>query len=796
MLTKGKKKAIIGSVIAAVLLIVMITIIIVVAVQPDMMSISPVMRDLYRKRFEKTELYSDNGSVELVREISPSKPLNLITFYGGSDTVEELWATVPEDIREISVVNYIPGNFFKPDSGDVKRVLDFADKCDEAGIPYSVQVINGETHYEWQVPLKWIEENFCSRPYFYGLNAAELYNGEEWRGQLDGDVALYYNNSIRLMAKYGRFFFWTDTNIFGTNGTVVDWIEENEFLYDTLKACYRNVIMQNKESYGDPSSYSIMKGLYMAKLIGGYGVATDWWHWQVDGKKALFDKKPDNIDSEFERIFYYPENMQIMSLAMVAANGGFCFKNEAEYYSVAVKDGDEPYRRTATFGYATIPFLRDVLNGRIVIPTREELLENEKFAVVGGKNYEAINYNLKESNLYPNTPLYNIIPLLPANIKADEKAYFDNYDVKLINEKLDEDKVSQFVNTGMDGNTYFTGIAGQWVYINNMENKDVIKEAKATKLFYDGISDLTISATPHTYVSVLEDSLGMVFTMNNLRLDKEEMTKSLDKNMSPQSALYEWVGVNENGDVKADMSRMRTTKISFRTDDGKKPELTLLVDENDKHINNFKVSDVTSSGNGVWTITVEHNGYVAFRINTASRNKLSQIKQDITNYSIATYDNFDLNIYGTDTAMTYDSLQIMLDEYKDIIGNYNNYTEISYHAFIRQYSYIESAIKYKNVSGKDINEAVKKMKNVKLIDISDEVELVNSIDTSSLSPEEAVLYDKLLYALLSPTKHYDAKDHNLQVSIFYKRKNYNDSVYRMKVNEINDCYEELSKLLG
>lgn len=64
----------------------------------------------------------------------------------------------------------------------------------------------------------------------------------------------------------------------------------------------------NKESYGNPSSYSVMQGLWLAGLVGNWGVASDWWHWQVDGdKKSLFGEYDKYVDDEWDLILSYPE---------------------------------------------------------------------------------------------------------------------------------------------------------------------------------------------------------------------------------------------------------------------------------------------------------------------------------------------------------------------------------------------------------------------------------------------------------------------------------------------------------
>lgn len=727
-------------------------------------ALTDVQRQILLKRFDKID-FEPTGQT-LKREISAKKPLHIVTYYGDETGVETLWSQIPEDIREISLLMLIKGNVLAP-GNDPSSLIEVADKCDELNIPYAIQMVNGETHMEWLMPLKWIEEEFCRREYFYGVSTAELYNGEEWRGQMDGDLAWYINDAIRLMAKYGEFMFFTDTNIFGDHGTFSDWIEENEYLYTTMKECNKHIFMQNKESYGDPSSYSVMKGLYMAGLIGGWGVATDWWHWQVDGHKVLFNEGKNNIDSEWERIYYYPENMQVMSLAMVAANGGFCFKNEAELYSVSVGG-----KRTATFQFATIPFLRSVLSGDFVIPERSQLLDEEKFAVLGAENYKAINYNEKDSNLYPCTPEYNIIPLLPANLRQEEADLFTSHNILLLKEKPDKNNTSAFRNNYACGDTYMTRYGDSWLYINNSENKRAVKTASAKSMTYDNADGVTISASEHTYAYFRQSSTELYFQINNYRLDKYQMVSALNGSESPQDALSEWITVDPStNQVKADSSQMRKTIVTVYTDS--LPDLTMITsaEQPGKHHNAFVLNTSYDAANKAYTIEILHNGFVEFTLGLDHGNPVIQPGKDIVVNEVSDYVEAD-----------YGAVLSVLEEYKDVFNDSNLYSETSYAAFRKEYSLLDRAAKYRNVSKRRINQAINFITDTPLVEVDPAVSKLKNIMRYNNHGDDS--FDRLLRAVLSPTVYYNYKEKSLTTYFWTRKEKYNISLYQAKTKEI------------
>ena len=729
--------------------------------------LSQVQRKLLAKRFEQIDFTPVTDVPK--REISADKPLHVVTCYDGAEGVEELWCQIPDDIKPVTVLMLIHGNVFAP-GGDPQALLKTADECERLGAPYAIQIINGETHAEWLMPLKWIEEEFCPREHFMGVSTAELYNGEEWRGQLDGDMALYVNDARRLAAKYGEFMIFTDTNIFGDNGTFTDWIEENEYLYDTLKECGKFVFMQNKESYGDPSSYSVMKGLYMAGLIGGWGVSTDWWHWQVDGKKVLFKEGRNNIDNEWERIYYYPESMQTMSVAMVAANGGFCFMNEADYYSVAVGG-----RRTATFEYSTIPFLRAVLQGRINIPSRAELLQAEKFAVLGAENYNAVNYDLKVSNLYPSDPGYGIIPLLPANLRAEEIGIFNENGVALIAEKLTEKNAAPFADSSMSGDTFMHRTGDIIFYVNNSENERAYKSAVCSSTAFTGVTDFSVGADEHTYLYAVQSENGIYALAGNLRLDKYGMVSALDGSEDPHDALAEWISVDpETGKTKAGGMLSRKITVSFRTSVRPVLENIAFYGQSD-----FEYKE--SYSDGVYTLEIAFNGTAEFDLRFSAGAGVTEEKRE-EDYSAAVYE------YPDEEQM-----RALLSEKADVIENRSSYSDSAFAAFFREYSLINRALEEGSVGTERAEEAVEFLRNTPLTDLTQVKERVNEMIADGSYMTSGEQYDALLRAAFSPTKYYNYKEKQLRTYIWSRKSFYTASLYKIKTKEISAALENTLK---
>ena len=255
-----KSKKIIISVISIFCTIAIISTVLATMVQlPDTdQELNDFLRSVYMKNFDEVDL-SEKG--QLKRVINNKNPLHLLNYYA-QEPVEELWKSIPEDIKPYTVMLIIISEKAEGSENYIKKIEEVADRCEELKIPYAISNVCGETHFENRLPISYLEERFAKRhKYFYGLNGAELYNTILWRGELESNNCQYLIDSIKLAAKYGGYFFWTDTNRNYDNGMMVDWFENNELIYSTFKQYSENIVMMNKESFGEPSTYSFMQGL-------------------------------------------------------------------------------------------------------------------------------------------------------------------------------------------------------------------------------------------------------------------------------------------------------------------------------------------------------------------------------------------------------------------------------------------------------------------------------------------------------------------------------------------------------
>lgn len=777
-----KSKKIIISVISIFCTIAIISTVLATMVQfPDTdQELNDFLRSVYMKNFDEVDL-SKKG--ELKRVIDNKHPLHLLNYYA-QEPVEELWKSIPEDIKPYTVMLIIISEKAEGSENYIKKIEEVADRCEELKIPYAISNVCGETHFENRLPISYLEERFAKRhKYFYGLNGAELYNTILWRGELESNNCQYLIDSIKLAAKYGGYFFWTDTNRNYDNGMMVDWFENNELIYSTFKQYSENIVMMNKESFGEPSTYSFMQGLWLAGLIGNYGVSSDWWHWTCNGYKTLFGEYDKYADGNWDRIASYPENMYTQSMALVASRGATCFKAEAPNYSTSV--AGEP---TAGFQYSILPFYRDILNGDIHIPTREEVLKNTNIAIVGGENFITSNYNLKESNLYPNSPYYSIIPLLPKNLRLEERAVFLNSGVKLIEEKLSSKELKQYKYSDVTGDTYISCVGSNWTFINNLENKQGTKSAQFMP-HMSNITAVTLTAEEHSFVIANESDDGISFIANNYRTDKRKMIKEVTAE-DRKHVKETWVDINgryltldENGNPKGvDDSKKRITTITLKGDfGGKKPEILWEnTPENNKNTRKFTYH-VDYAENEL-TIKIEHNGYVKFKV-ILEENQLTannQKKESVKETKSKT---------GADTAE---------------LQKYINSVDLSESRYYSQYGYMQFAallekakvyIQEGTYTEKEISSLLAELEKSQnhLINIKKYVDILDEVYAGN-DQAQKVKADKLLKELLSTNLYVEGRNNKIDYKLFYRLKTYNDGLVKKKIARLEKAYDSLKNV--
>lgn len=145
-----KSKKIIISVISIFCTIAIISTVLATMVQlPDTdQELNDFLRSVYMKNFDEVDL-SEKG--QLKRVINNKNPLHLLNYYA-QEPVEELWKSIPEDIKPYTVMLIIISEKAEGSENYIKKIEEVADRCEELKIPYAISNVCGETHFEIDCP--------------------------------------------------------------------------------------------------------------------------------------------------------------------------------------------------------------------------------------------------------------------------------------------------------------------------------------------------------------------------------------------------------------------------------------------------------------------------------------------------------------------------------------------------------------------------------------------------------------------------------------------------------------------
>ncbi len=784
-----KKKTVIWIIVTAIILIAVIVsgILLFVNTQrkKEVLNLHSDARNILLSSFQKTDL---SGKAPLKRVIDNENPMNLVNYYG-DETLENLWKAIPDKQKPYSIVLLIPYHTLKSTGqASLKSLEAWADYCNDNQIPYAIQNINGETHMEGRLPMAYIEDRFASRhAYFYGLNAAELYNGVDWRGELESDNSRYICECVKLCAKYGSFFIWTDTNRNYENGMLLEWLESNETFYSTFKEYSQYICLLNKESIAHPSTYAIMQGLWLAGLVGNWGVASDWWHWQCDcDKKSLFGDYDDLVEDEWEMIFSFPENMYVQSMMLVMSRGGTCFKAEAPNFSTCYNG-----KPLAGFEYGISPLLNRIIDGEITIPTKQEVFNETEFVVLGKENYSKVNYNFDESNLYPQNGNLGIVPLLPKNLRLQERKAFLDQGIELLEEKLSKKKFLQKFGSN-NADTYLTYAGNNWYYINNLENIRGSKFAQFQPR-YSNADSVYIAAEEHTSAIITEEENGLDFYLSNYRTDKKNMLTGSPSDIS-EAGWANYVGrflsLDENGNpVGVDDSAKRKTVVKVvGTYAGGMPKVSFGLQEGMSNYRPYSYTTAWNADTKELTIEILHNGIVELEVSLDSATKSIENQKRDALTDVKTQNNNDISILEEAT--------------KSFISDSHNYTYYSYLNYERAFEACKVAISEKTYSKSEIKSLARALQKAeeKLINVATEVQLLQKVLTKyqngeiSADSEIMLKYDLLLRELLSVQPYVEGRDNDLTYERLYKSSAVNWNLYR-KPNHIIKSYNALKDVV-
>lgn len=783
--TLSKKQKIGVGVITGVVAFVLVLVIILTSVLVNLQyakeefALFSGAREILIKSFEELPNFE---SKEPVMPIDNTHPLNLVS-YDGQDDILSLWKSIPEKQKKNTAILLSGGQILLArNENNLRNLEKWADTCEANDIQYCIQVINGETHMEARPPIAYLEQRFAKHSNFRGLNVDRLYEGVTLRGKAENDHTLYITDLIKLCAKYGAYFIWTETNLNYNNGIILDWFEENESFYSTFKKYSKYICMLNNEATGDPSTYAVMQGLWLSGLIGNWGIQSDWMHWSEDGYKSLFNKNNSFIGNETEKLFCYPENMFVQSVMLAMSRGGTCFSQTPSYFSVSTGGG-----LVAGYEYGISPLLNRIIDKKISIPTREDVLAATNFAVLGRENYSVANYSFNDSNIYPAQGASGIVPLLPKNLRSDERGVFLTNGIVLVDYKVSRKEFMKAFGQN-DANTYLTNVGQNWYFINNLENKEGSKYATFTPKYADAES-FYIESDEHSSAIIQDTRNGFKVYLSNYRTDKTQMIGELSDKMAESKNLAEYIGkfltLDKNGDpIGVNDETLRTTiieiKCYYSNSETGEPPVTFVNNRNGSGSNNRKYNVKSSYNTQTHTLRleIEHNGMVDFEV---------QLDDSGKDYKIPPRGYID-DIYEKTNADTSELEELVQNKILDK----HNYTYFSYLEYEKAYELAKVMINEGTFTQKQVDNQVKAFKSAKdnLINIQKEIAQLKKVISGEYQATAMLAYDSLLREILSCQKYVSGRSNKVSYGSIYANKNIN-CTFKAKRKAIQKAYDNL-----
>ncbi len=560
----------------------------------------------------------------LRREVSTESPMWIVHIdtwnYPDPDAIIDL---IPEDLLPYVVFN-ISLSVSRNDEDGTWNIVEYGYEtakswlrtCAERGVWVMIQPSSGAWSHFDDYPDSSLEgtifeEFFTDYPNFLGFNYCEQFWGFSDAGVDPTDRYKHFANLLELCNKYGGYLVvsWCG-NQWSANINPLAMIKQVPEFEQACLDYTENFILCEKYTQ---TSYiadmeSICLGAYLAGYCGNYGVRYDETGWTG----SVSFTQSTGLAVMLERF---------LKSGATVIDGPELVPTDDFYESDSTVDDDGYTERQwssyTVFSNVVTDMFRKIIEGAIRIPTREEVIAKTKVVIIqdvdSGSDddmystyptlFEGLYQNdydgsLSENHsIYKSTGRYPTIPTVYA--LADDIA--EQFEVQILQSEISErwatieDKVAEFnelfpeeytgdIYAGRNGNT--------WVVYNPLKTG---KSATGTIPFQYNTAD-SIELTLSTYTT------GII----------NEYADSLE--------IY----LNNYDENSILIQRTDTIVIS-----GCSVEPTITY--TDRGVNTSASVVTTEYANGVFTVTVSHNGPVDITINVSGSNT-----DRSTDYNVAT----------------------------------------------------------------------------------------------------------------------------------------------------------------
>ena len=568
----------------------------------------------------------------------------------GHNTMEGVWSLIPEDLKPYTAIQLHADDYLGHawgGTGNKENLQKFYEYhvaiAQEKGINIYLTLMTGGvpiSTFRNLIDMDWLNNLIDNNSCIKGVVFAENHHN----GDTDA-VAQLTAEYLELFSSKGIYLVLTDID--DANHRMEKWFE-NDTLFKTAQKHHKYLVINSKStsSSGYNTVRSFALGTWLSGLADNWGALTDAWAWYEIRYHKLFEPVMNTTYEDVRRVYTFPETLFAMNMLQSYVNGGTVFNAEHPFYCTGVYD-----EASWVLKESIIPTMRYMIANPAA--TREQVKDEIK-AVYHTDSYLPTNFaeglygTAQDNNLLQTSGRYRTLPVLSSKLSDAEASAFGRVlksadladKINILNAQYPELSAGDaFVETLLGGEAGQTG--RRLLIMNSLFNENKNQSATLTPTDATFANSMGFTLTPHTYLIAHETADSIKIDLNNFRTDKDELwVPGESENPDWTSFGNDWNGDHKDyvqdymkyhiSNPKLDKDRdLRSTVITLHT--GERP--TAVVTRNG---GSTKLADdnfyTEAYENGVYTLTITHNGQVNVTIQKGST---QPTEPSVTDYSVA-----------------------------------------------------------------------------------------------------------------------------------------------------------------
>lgn len=554
----------------------------------------------------------------------------------GHNTMEGVWSLIPEDLKPYTAIQLHADDYLGHawgGTGNKENLQKFYEYhvaiAQEKGINLYLTLMTGGVPintFRNLIDMDWLNDLIDNNSCIKGVVFAENHhNGDT------GAVAQLTAEYLELFSSKGIYLVLTDID--DANHRMEKWFE-NDTLFKTAQKHHKYLVINSKStsSSGYNTVRSFALGTWLSGLADNWGALTDAWAWYEIRYHKIFEPVMNTTYEDVRRVYTFPETLFAMNMLQSYVNGGTVFNAEHPFYCTGVYD-----EASWVLKESIIPTMRYMIANPAA--TREQVKDEIK-AVYHTDSYLPTNFaeglygTAQDNNLLQTSGRYRTLPVLSSKLSDAEASAFGRVlksadladKINILNAQYPELSTGDaFVETLLGGGAGQTG--RRLLIMNSLFNENKNQSATLRPTDAKFATSMGFTLTPHTYLIAHETADSIKIDLNNFRTDKDELwVPGESENPDWTSFGNDWNGDHKDyvqdymkyhiSNPKLDKDRdLRSTVITLHTEERPTAVVTRNGGSTKLADDNFYTETYE---NGVYTLTITHNGQVNVTIRKGS----------------------------------------------------------------------------------------------------------------------------------------------------------------------------------